>query len=271
MILGVSFCAFSLSLNTICNFLCIVKNCVQYFFEGDHMHYKQKFVLFIDILGFKKYIDSTVNKEETDVLKTQSFYNLMKTLRHDLAMDYEKPESNWQIHKKNLFFKEAVITQFSDSIVISYEISKKNFKRLLQDANHIFLTGTYFGFIFRGAITKGDIIHENDIVFGPAFIKAYQMESDVAIFPRIVIDNELIDDYCDRNDKTIKNLVVQDEDMHFYLDIFAGLHERFQKHQSKEIRLKDINTIISAGLDDPSTSVRHKYLWLKEKYNNFKL
>ena len=71
----------------------------------DQMHYKDKYILFIDILGFKKFIESTVKDESTDVIKTQSFYNLIHTLRHDLAMDYNKTGSEWQIQKKNVFFK----------------------------------------------------------------------------------------------------------------------------------------------------------------------
>ncbi|MCK4797388.1 MAG: hypothetical protein KAT05_08400 [Spirochaetes bacterium] len=53
------------------------------------MEYKEKYILFIDIIGFTKYIDSTIKDNKTENLKTQNFYNLMSILREDLYLDYE--------------------------------------------------------------------------------------------------------------------------------------------------------------------------------------
>jgi hypothetical protein len=44
------------------------------------------------------------------------------------------------------------------------------------------------GFWIRGAVTVGLIHHDEHIVFGPALNRAYELESKVAIYPRILID-----------------------------------------------------------------------------------
>ena len=54
-----------------------------------NLEYKEKYILFIDIIGFTKYIDSTIKDNKTENLKTQNFYNLMSILREDLYLDYE--------------------------------------------------------------------------------------------------------------------------------------------------------------------------------------
>lgn len=44
------------------------------------------------------------------------------------------------------------------------------------------------GFWLRGAVTIGLLHHDEDIVFGPALNRAYELESRHAIFPRIILD-----------------------------------------------------------------------------------
>ena len=43
----------------------------------------------------------------------------------------------------------------------------------------------------RGGVTVGNILHDDDVVFGPALNRAYELESKVAKFPRIVLDVEI--------------------------------------------------------------------------------
>ena len=49
------------------------------------------------------------------------------------------------------------------------------------------------GVLLRGSIVCGKVIHTEKKLFGPAFIKAYEMERTRAIFPRIIIDKNVFD------------------------------------------------------------------------------
>jgi hypothetical protein len=44
------------------------------------------------------------------------------------------------------------------------------------------------GILLRGGMCIGDLYYEKDIVFGPALVKAYELETNLAVFPRIVVD-----------------------------------------------------------------------------------
>jgi hypothetical protein len=48
------------------------------------------------------------------------------------------------------------------------------------------------GFLIRGGVAKGKLYHANGVVFGEAMVRAYQLESRVAVYPRVVVADELI-------------------------------------------------------------------------------
>ena len=49
------------------------------------------------------------------------------------------------------------------------------------------------GIYVRGGVVFGDIIHNKNISWGPALIEAYKLEENDAIYPRIIIDKNAID------------------------------------------------------------------------------
>jgi hypothetical protein len=48
------------------------------------------------------------------------------------------------------------------------------------------------GILVRGGLTIGEMYWQNDLVFGPGLVRAYELEKDLARFPRIVIDAEIL-------------------------------------------------------------------------------
>jgi hypothetical protein len=54
---------------------------------------------------------------------------------------------------------------------------------------------SWSGLLIRGAITIGDIVHDDSIVFGPALNRAYELESQQAIYPRIILDPDVGDGF----------------------------------------------------------------------------
>lgn len=48
------------------------------------------------------------------------------------------------------------------------------------------------GILLRGAVCMAQIYVDERIIFGPALVNAYLLEKSVAVFPRIVIDDELM-------------------------------------------------------------------------------
>lgn len=64
----------------------------------------------------------------------------------------------------------------------------------------------------RGAIVEGDFYHDEKFVYGKALVEAVNIEENVAIYPRIIIQKqiqELLPQYC-----------YQDNDGEYYLNSF---------------------------------------------------
>jgi hypothetical protein len=51
------------------------------------------------------------------------------------------------------------------------------------------------GFLLRGGVTVGDIVHEDEIVFGPGLNRAYHLEDKIALYPRFVVDTNCVKEF----------------------------------------------------------------------------
>jgi len=222
--------------------------------------YEKRYVLFIDILGFGQYIDQSVDADGTmDSTRIINAGDFIQTLRKHTGLDDDVGSSM----SLSPLLKEAQTTQFSDSIVISFPVSKENLEKCLFSASHIFWLGVHHEFIVRGAIVSGYIIHNERLLYGPGFNDAYKMEKDKAIYPRIVVDDEiekevaatLPERYC---------LIVNDQEKISYLNMFVGLQWRFQSPSERCRLFHRLESIIEKEEKNKCIHVKEKYEWLKK-------
>ena len=89
------------------------------------------------------------------------------------------------------------------------------------------------------------------------------MENNNAIYPRIIIDNAIIDSIL-VNEKCIP-LIKKDDDGLYYIDTFSGMDFIHKNKNSTENRLKGIHRLISEGLKIDDESIKRKYFWLQNK------
>ena len=67
-----------------------------------------------------------------------------------------------------------VLTQFSDSLVISVDDDRYG-RDALQNALYSLTSNLIdYGFLLRGGVTRGELFHDVGLVFGPALIEAYE-------------------------------------------------------------------------------------------------
>lgn len=163
---------------------------------------EKKYVGFIDLLGIKQIIKAN-NQTQLDKLK-----KLFINIKDDIVFQKKLRK---KINRKG----KCVISIFSDSLYFSYP--KDYGLDLLEDISKIFIEALKMGFSFRGGITFGFIDDKTpNIIMGPAMIRAYEMESTLAVYPRILIDlpafndlkildKQIAEKYCikDTNDKAI--------------------------------------------------------------------
>ena len=131
-------------------------------------------VAFIDILGVSAKIKNSIEEAIQDVWVV--CHRVMKT--------------TYNTHVK--------VKIFSDNIFLCASLEQENFIQGLNDffnvVNEIESTMINMNHSFvRGAVVIGNVHFEENFVLGEALLKAYEIESKIAIFPRIVIDETVFE------------------------------------------------------------------------------
>lgn len=159
---------------------------------------ENRLVCFIDILGFTDIIEKFEKTKDTSIIETIKFAfeeavkNLHNPISEKSAEILNVTEEKINLLKKDIFFKT-----FSDNIIISFTYDNNNFlarlQLLLTFSNIFQYSMTTQDVYTRGGISLGSFYSDKNIIFSSALVKAYNLESKIAIYPRIVIDKTIID------------------------------------------------------------------------------
>lgn len=87
--------------------------------------------------------------------------------------------------------KDLEVSVFSDCVAISAE--SDNPHDVIWTAIHLQSSLLVLGILTRGGISKGKLVHKDDLLYGDGMIKAYKLESKAAVYPRILVGQELIE------------------------------------------------------------------------------
>ena len=153
---------------------------------------QEKFVLYLDIMGFKERVSTTpIDVLEKELLSFKTKSNQLKPLL--MAGDTGNTLMN--------------MAQFSDSIVlVTQKDTKNDLNRISKAAVILMQIGMKTGFALRGAIAKGEMVFdvENQLFFGKALVDAYLLEEELSYYG-IVFHSSMektIDDIRTKNSKS---------------------------------------------------------------------
>ena len=209
-------------------------------------------IAFLDILGGKQLIEQ--NADESLKLVYKSYTDAIK--RYKTMAD-----SKFILPKINIF---------SDNITVSFCIDD-NLDNCFECIMSVILFCTTLtaqfwanGLLIRGGITLGHCFSDNLMVWGKALVRAYEIENNIAIYPRIVID-PFADDIFDFLAKSkYKKLICRDFDGLYFIDIFySQQHHEFLPFL--ESLIHDNEKRIDK-LDDKNLKERQKLRWLQNYY-----
>ena len=229
------------------------------------MKYHKRILAFIDILGFSEMVNNTIDKEDKEINdKTDIIYNFFEDAQKLLNRSYNNNKET----------DSRVVNHFSDSIVISYlETEEGGVFRCFTDVIFLLLTALHKKILLRGSIVCDWLFHENNKIFGPALVKAYNIEKNIAIYPRVVFNKELLDianmypaNWINKSDRnTISNeLITKDFDGLYYFDYIKIIN--YFTSDNNSIYFNLLRKAIEY-LDNSNDMKKYsKYLWLKEKY-----
>lgn len=151
-------------------------------------------IAYIDLLG------------TTDSIQKNGDDDLLQLLhrQYEAALYLTKQE--------NEFWGRLKVKIFSDNVLFCIEI-RDDFNllstyNLLSAFLKFYLRGfVEQGILFRGGITVGDVYIDDLMVWGTGLVEAVYMEEHISVYPRVVIDNDLLSALVP--DQTRENMLVQ--------------------------------------------------------------
>jgi hypothetical protein len=219
--------------------------------------YEDRYLAFVDVLGFS----SLVNRSRNDL-------SIVTQLRDALSDVSAKARAT----RSDELRIEA--TSFSDTVVISVPLGEPELLHMLQIVDEFGYGLLRRNMLFRGALVRGQLLHRPDLIFGPALVDAYELETRKSFHPRIMLDPNVYGAIQNAGratrDQLIRYLTVDSYDVP-YLNLFA----RWQTGAALDARalaeLVQLQDIIAAGLvaGSENPSVGEKYKWLARKLNRF--
>jgi hypothetical protein len=123
---------------------------------------------------------------------------------------------------------------------------------------------------------SGKIYHNHELIFGPGMIDAYNSEKKLAIYPRIVLTEEILSltekYYQVHNGSKLekeyaKLLVKRDFDGLYYVDYFSSAVNEIDEPSNRRNYCDDLQGKIQELSLIRDLDLKPKYLWLKEKYD----
>lgn len=177
------------------------------------IYYKtsKHFVAYLDLLAGKSLIQS--HEDES----LNKLHSLLQAAKESCS------------HNNKALFPNCKIKIFSDNVIISCKLTGKIERDLAKINSAIMLISAIqivgmemYHYLFRGGATVGNLFIDDVMVWGNALVRAHELEESLAVYPRIIIDNPLLDmlaldkDIIENNYS--KYSITPDIDNMYYLD-----------------------------------------------------
>lgn len=216
------------------------------------------YLAYIDILAVKEAINS--DKSEEYLEKINCLYN-------DVIEGLERVKSD-------KFFIKPEIKIFSDNIVIAIKkeypytfIEEIKQDLLINTVAYFQMLGLKYSFLTRGGITVENLFLNQNFIYGKALSIAYKIESDISIFPRIVIDNNCVNEFIQNN--MIREYLKKDFDGICYLDSFQKYFDLTNGEDKEGLNI--LQNSLQEKLEEKTTDIKapFKKYWIINKFNEF--
>lgn len=249
------------------------------------IEYTNCFVAFLDILGF-----------EFKVMESQDRNDKLKILIDSLKICGCFPSGGKKISDSSGPERTIDIRSrfFSDTIVFFLQENQHDIAQLFLVIRYLQDRLWEKEICLRGTVTIGDMYwpdNKNNITIGPSLIKAYKVETQIAIYPRIIVSRDLfgyinhkdIQAYPFGRSGNLTDFIKRDEDGIFFLDLLNENINRFEgeylwKNEDEtifSICWKDnccsqhpvicekLKQTINENIENVDEKVRQRYEWLK--------
>src|ERR1022692_85260 len=232
--------------------------------------YRRSIVTFVDVLGFREFVQSSPSSEIGE---------LISVLKDVSAGDTEhgpiRAGSSGSLAFSDNVVRVCPVDTESRIGGLYYELKALVYVQSAAIDQGVFL---------RGGVTIGDVFFDLDreIVFGPALNRAFEIESTLANYPRIVVDPEVLIAHANEpalrggahdlslDSKYIGELITKGDDQLQFVDYLRSSKQDIEEMEFsyseflENHRNKILANVRKGGVID---RVRQKYLWLSAYHN----
>lgn len=230
--------------------------------------YENRLVAFLDILGWGK----AINRSIADPKVTQQLgITLQGLLTHvdfiEKMRDMNRPQPTEG---------DPQITHFSDNVVLSVTADQSGLSMFEFHLRAIVIGIMHSGYLVRGGVAAGKLIHRNNLVYGPALLRAYELEQK-AKMPRILLDDPLAIGMgegmpvIDKEGSTIGNVsswMTDKMDGEKFFNFLVSMPV-FPGNNPFKGWLQYIREMLEKRLKDYAAcpKIHQKYVWVAERFN----
>lgn len=230
--------------------------------KTDEIKLSPYYIAYLDILGISDAIKSE---------NSEDYLNRIYNLFNDVNIAISNTNKN---HQRINVIKKI----FSDNIIIAiekepfFQETTEEIKQylLIEMVSYLQMLGLKYSFLVRGGITVGNLYINNDFVYGGALLESYKLESQNAIFPRIVISEKFINEYIQNNN--IRSYLNKDFDGTCYVDSFSTYFDLLNDYNNDNIK-NEVNYInkflLSQITNNDDYKIIQKKYWIINKFNIF--
>ncbi len=236
--------------------------------------YEPAIVSFIDVLGFQALLNSRTPAD---------LHNVILDLREFTTPDELPARRMKDARLSSRAFAESVSDAVVRVRVFDTQYADGALFNELLDLLHIQIQCINSGVLIRAGVAIGDVhvgLNGKGPIFGPAMVRAYQIESEEAVYPRIAIDDaayrlfladsRLHNENHDLEEEAgyVNGLLRVGEDGTRYIDYLTAGEREFDDFASYLQFIERHADLLRRNLGtNHRPNVRRKYVWLARYHN----
>lgn len=225
--------------------------------------YKKCIVAFLDILGFKNMIHTKAFDEIKNI-----FLSIIPQEHLTLALGRATDGDDDILGRYNEALSETRVHVMSDSIIIATPWGHPEALAVVIDICDVIQEQLYSldtPVFLRGAIAEGDFYLDENLIFGNGLVDAYIAQENYAIYPRIIVSDDLM--VGKRISIDEQDALPRDDDGYCYINTLERCFHCDTLEQLEDSNQYDkIKNCIDVELSGYADGrVREKYLWLRKE------
>lgn len=143
------------------------------------MAYETRYCAYVDILAFRSLIHDLDAGKITEDDMEELFYRL---------------QTAHMIGASAADDVDLKVQSISDAVLLSSAATGEGLKQLVSSLVNLTLFLLIRGYFVRGGLVKGKLVHGSKAIYGSGLVSAFDLESKVARYPRIIVTREVYRD-----------------------------------------------------------------------------